>query len=200
MPGIPAPQTLGTTNERKLTRMHYQVVTRPCTSAGAWDYYPYWSPVRDRDAATRLAAFAAQSGNEAAILQSVTAEMLRQIARGVVDRQDADLLPAIRYLPAAQVAAAWGHQQHGVGTDAQHAWLAPYEAGPNKIQLDGRRLNIEMGSGGDVTQRPDWRSHLSIPCRMDLLRSWMSMRRRLLGGLIGGPRDGESRGVEHDGD
>ena len=172
--------------------MHYQVVTRLCTSAGAWDYYPYWSPVRDKAAATLLAAYAAQSGREAAILQSVTAEMLQQIARGVVDRQDADLLPAIRYLPAAWAATATGHQKHGVGgTDAQHEWLAPYEAGPNKIQLDGRRLNIEMGPGGDVTQLPEWRPHISIPCRMDLLHSWMSMRRRLLRGLIGGPQDGE---------
>lgn len=170
--------------------MHYQVVARPCLPAGTWDYYPYWSPVHDKAAAARLAAYAARTGCEAAILQSVTAEMLQHIARGVVDRQDADLLPAIRYLPAAQVAAASAHQKHGVGADTQHSWLEPDEAGQHKIQLDGRRLNIEMGPGGDVTQQPGWRPQISIPCRMDLLRSWMNMRRRLLDGLLGGSLDG----------
>lgn len=178
--------------------MHYQVVARPCNSVGAWDYYPYWSPVRDKAAATRLAAYGAQSGRETAILQSVTAEMLQHIARGVVDRQDDDLLPAIRYLPAAQLSAASAHQPSGMGVASHYEWLEPYEAGPSKILLDGRRLNIEMGPGGDVTHRAGWQPQISIPCRMDLLRSWMSMRRRLLQELVGGPQDGARTGEAED--
>ncbi|MGZ3677660.1 MAG: hypothetical protein ACXWQR_03720 [Ktedonobacterales bacterium] len=76
--------------------------------AGAWDYYPYWSPVRDKHAATRLATYAAQSGYEAAILQSVSAEMLQNIARNVVEQQDTRHLPQSRYLPGARVATASG--------------------------------------------------------------------------------------------
>jgi hypothetical protein len=174
----------------KLKRMQYQVVARPCIPAGTWDYYPYWAPMRDKAAATRLATYAARTGCEAVILQSVTVEMLQHIACGVVERQDAQLLPAIRYLPAVQVAAAQGQPQHRASAASQREWLEPFEAGSHTIQLDGRRLNIEMGPGGDVTQRPEWRSHISIPCRTDLLHRWMSMRRRLLRGLIGGPLDG----------
>jgi hypothetical protein len=176
--------------------MHYQVVARANTPAGAWDYYPYWAPVRDKDAATRLASYAAQTGCEAAILQSVTAEMLQHIAHGVVERQDAQLLPALRYLPGAQVATASGHRRHRVETEIQATGEPdPYVDGLYKIELDGRRLTIEMGCGGDVTQQPGWHSNISIPCRMDLLRTWMGLRRRLLHGQLGGPLDGT--GIPH---
>jgi len=160
---------------------------------GEWEYYPYWAPVRDKAAATRLASYAAQSGYEAAILQSVTAEMLQHIARGVVDRQDLQLLPALRYLPGAAVTTALRQGKHSVeiGFEAPEGLgLDPYTDGPDKLEWDGRRLNIEMGSGGDVTQQPGWRQHISIPCRMDLLRSWIGLRRRLLQGQLGGPQDG----------
>lgn len=172
--------------------MHYQVVARPLRPDGAWEYYPYWTPVRDRDAATRLANYAAQAGYEAAILQSVTVEMLQHIAHGVVGLQDAQLLPALRYLPGASLATASRHRAHSLGREIQtFEGLDPYVDGPDKAELDRRRLTIELGPGGDVTQQTGWRQLISIPCRMDLLRSWMSMRQRLLGGLIGGPRDGE---------
>jgi len=172
--------------------MHYQVVARSSTPLGAWEYYPYWAPVRDKDAATRLATYAAQTGYEAAILQSVTAEMLQHIARGVVDRQDTHLLPALRYLPGARVATASGHREHGVETEYRsYEGLDPYLEGPDKAELDGRRLNIEMGPGGDVIHRAGGqRQHISLPRRMDVLRTWLSLRRRLLGGRIGGPTDG----------
>lgn len=171
--------------------MYYQVVVRQ--PAGTWDYYPYWAPERDRHAATRLAAYAAQTGCEAAILQSVTAEMLQLIGRGVVNRQDSQLLPTHRFLPTARMAAP-GHQWHGATmefqAELQEATWEPGSGAANTIELDGRRLNIERGPGGDVTKLPSWQPLVSIPCRLDLLRSWMDMRRRLLRGLLGGPQDG----------
>lgn len=159
---------------------------------GAWEYYPYWAPVRDKDAATRLATYAAQTGYEAAILQSVTAEMLQIIARGVVERQDAHLLPALRYLPGARVATASGHREHGVETGFHvNEGLDPYLEGPDKAEFDSRRLNIEMGPGGDVIHRAGGRhQHISLPRRMDVLQTWLSLRRRLLSGQAGGPKDG----------
>ncbi|MGH2515826.1 MAG: hypothetical protein ACRDHP_09235 [Ktedonobacterales bacterium] len=172
--------------------MYYQVVARSCIPSGAWEYYPYWAPVRDKDAATRLASYAAQTGYEAAILQSVTAEMLQNIARGVVDRQDMHLLPALRYLPGARVATASGHREHGVETEFHLSeTLDPYLDGPDKVELDGRRLTLEMGSVGDVMNRAGWQpQHISLPRRMDVLQIWMSLHRRLLRGEIGGLMDG----------
>lgn len=176
--------------------MHYQVVAKPLTPEGAWEYYPYWAPVRDKDAARRLASYAAQSGCEAAVLQSVTAEMLQHIARGVVDRQDAQLLPALRYRPGARVATASSHRTHSVEAGFQISEeLDPYVDSPDKAELDRQRLDIEMGRGGDATQQPGWRSYISIPCRMDLLRSWMGLRRRLLQGQVGGSLDGAPNGT-----
>lgn len=171
--------------------MHYQVVARPRAPEGAWEYYPYWAPVRDRNAATRLANYAAQAGYEAAILQSVTAEMLWRIAHGVVGQQDARLLPALRYLPGEVVATASRYQVRSVETGFQiFEGLDPYVDSPDKADLDRRRLAIELGTGGDVTQQAGWKPYISIPCRMDLLRSWMGLRRRLLRGLLGGSLDG----------
>lgn len=180
--------------------MHYQVVARSCVPAGAWDYYPYWAPVRDKDAATRLASYAAQSGYEAAILQSVTAEMLRNIARAVVERQDTHMLPALRYVPGAPLAAASGRREHGVDLEFQpHAWLDPHVDGPDKAELDRRRLHLETGPGGDVIHSAAWNpQHFAIPRRMDVLRSWMSLRRRLLHGQIGGATDGAADDAAED--
>ena len=61
--------------------MHYQVVARSSESTGVWNYYPYWAPVREKDAAERLAGYAAQSGFEAAILQGVTSEILQSMSQ-----------------------------------------------------------------------------------------------------------------------
>ena len=176
--------------------MHYQVVARTCIPSGEWDYYPYWAPVRDKDAAMRLASYAAQTGHEAAILQSVTAEMLQHIARGVVERQDSHMLPALRYLPGARVATAFGHREHGVETELHVSdWIDPYVEGPDKAELDGRRLNLEMGPGGDAVSCAGWQQQsISLPRRMDVLRTWMGLRRRLLQGQLGGPMDGASDG------
>lgn len=176
--------------------MHYQVVARTCIPSGPWEYYPYWAPVRDRDAAMRLASYAAKTGYEAAILQSVTVEMLQQIAHGVVERQDTHLLPALRYLPGTRVATASRHREHGVET-AFHLSdaLDPYGDGPDKAALDGRRLNLEMGPGGDILLCADWQHQpISLPRRMDVLRVWMNLRQRLLGGQLGGPTDGAHDG------
>ncbi len=172
--------------------MHYQVVARSCVPTGAWDYYPYWAPVRDRNAATRLATYAAQSGYEAAILQSVTSDMLQDIASSVVDRQDARLLPQLRYLPGTRVAAASGWREQSLGAEIQRLDAGNlYLDEPNKAVLDARRLNFEQGPGGDVTLRPEWQpQQISFPLRMDVLRTWMHLRQRLLQGQVGTALDG----------
>ncbi len=172
--------------------MHYQVVARSCAPTGAWDYYPYWAPVRDKDAATRLATYAAQSGYEAAILQSVTADMLQDIGRSVVDRQDARLLPQLRYLPGTRVAAASGWREQSVDTEVHRLEAGNLHIdGPNKAVLDARRLHVEQGPGGDVTLRPGWQQQqISFPLRMDVLRTWMHLRQRLLQGQVGTVLDG----------
>lgn len=176
--------------------MHYQVVARSSIASIAsekWEYYPYWSPVREKSAAERLASYAAQSGYEAAILHSVTAEMLMNIARAVVERQDVRLLPSLRYLPGARMATATGRSEYGVETEFSLSdGLDPYLEGPDKSELDSRRLSLELGQGGDVIADSGWRSQgITLPCRMDLLRSWLSLRRRLMQGEIGGPTDGD---------
>lgn len=176
--------------------MHYQVVARPHEQGEAWDYYPYWAPVRDREAAIRLANYAAQDGYEAAILQSVTIEMLRKISHGVVDRQDHELLPALRFLPGAAIATAFGHRTHSVHAEFQFSeGFDPYVDDSVKAELDERRLTMEMGLGGDVTLQAEWRQRMTLPFRMDLLRSWLSLRQRLLQGQVGGALDGASVGA-----
>lgn len=172
--------------------MRYQVVAKPCVPSARWEYYPYWAPVRDKAAAERLASYAAQSGYEAAILHSVTAEMLEQIARRVVERQDTHLLPALRYMPGTRVAATTGRQEHAVET-ALHLTetLDPYAEGPDKAALDSRRLTLEMGPGGDViTTGTGLSRRLSFPQRMDIISSWLDLRKRAVAGEIGGAMDG----------
>jgi hypothetical protein len=172
--------------------MHYQVVARLHMPAGAWEYYPYWSPVRDKHAATRLATYAAQSGYEVAILQSVTADMLQHIARNVVEQQDTRLLPPSRYLPGARIATASGWREQGVNMEVQRLEGGRRDVeelnleGPNKVVLDALRLGLEEGPGGDVTLRAGWQpQQISFPRRMDVLRAWMRLRRQLLQGQIG---------------
>lgn len=177
--------------------MHYQVIARSCVPSGTWDYYPYWAPGRDKEAATRLANYAAQTGYEATILQSITVEMLQHIARNIVEHQDTSLLPSVRYLPGAGVATASAWRRQNVDTEVQpleedsRRVAEPNFAGPNKVVLDARRLSLEQGPGGDVTLRAGWQpQQVSFPRQMDVLRAWMHLRRRLLQGQVGNALDG----------
>lgn len=177
--------------------MHYQVVAKSGEPSGAWDYYPYWAPIREKDAAERLASYAAQSGYEAAILQSVTPQMLEYVALRVVERQDTDLLPSLRYLPGAPAARVSGRQQHAVETAfLPSPVLDPYKEGADKTELDARRLHAELGPGGDILQqRTTIRRYLSLPLRMDIISAWLRLREKVIVGAIGGDRDGVAEDV-----
>ena len=176
--------------------MHYQVVAKSGESSGTWDYYPYWAPVREKSAAERLASYAAQSGYEAAILQSVTPQMLEYVAVRVVERQDTDLLPALRYLPGATAARMSGRQQRAVETAFRPSpVLDPYTEGADKAELDARRLNAELGPGGDILrQRTTLRRYLSLPLRMDIISAWLRLREQVIIGAVGGDNDGVADG------
>ncbi len=171
--------------------MYYQVVARSSDPSGNWEYYPYWAPVREKAAAERLAGYAAQSGCEAAILQSVTSEMLEKIGCRVVKRQETDLLPALRYLPGLPTGQARGRQQRGVEMAFQptHA-LDPYTEGVDKAELDARRLNAELGAGGDILAQGSARRAPSLPLRMDILSAWLRLREKVTSGAAGGDSDG----------
>ena len=173
--------------------MHYQVVAKSGELSGAWDYYPYWAPVREKSAAERLASYAAQSGYEAAILQSVTPQMLEYVAVRVVERQDTDLLPSLRYLPGTPVARANGRQQRAVETTFRPSpVLDPYTEGADKAELDARRLDAELGSGGDILQqRATTRRFPSLPLRMDIISAWLRLREKVIIGAVGGESDGD---------
>lgn len=172
--------------------MYYQVVAISSTSSTEWEYYPYWAPLREKSAAQRLASYAAQSGYEAAILQSVTPEMLMTLARGVVERQDTRLLPSLRYVAGSLMATTGNRREYSVETAFYHTEeLDPYIEGSDKSALDARRLSLELGQGGDVVASDEWRpQRISFPLRMDVLRSWLSLRQRLLDGQVGGLLDG----------
>ena len=175
--------------------MHYQVVARSCLpSAGDWDYYPYpyLAPGRDEATAERLARYAAQSGHEAAILQSVTAEMLVHIARAVVEQQDEHMVPTLRYMPGARAGRADTWQRHEVEVGLRTpVMLDPYSDGPDKAELDARRSLIEMGSGGDVVAKGVGRNQpISLPLRMDILGAWLRLRERVVQSELGGADDG----------
>ena len=182
--------------------MQYQVVARTIDPPGSWDYYPYWAPTHEKNAAQRLANYAAQTGYEAAILQSVTVEMLYQIARRVVERQDSQLLPSLRYLPGTIVTASGGRPEHAVETafSAPHM-LDPYIEGPDKTELDQRRLALERGPGGDAMSDGRWRhERLTFPARMDVLSAWLRLRERVDHKQLGGSMDGASDDTELDED
>ncbi|HEY7975383.1 MAG TPA: hypothetical protein VID72_08585 [Ktedonobacterales bacterium] len=174
--------------------MHYQVVAKSSGASAGWEYYPYWSPLREKESAERLASYAAQCGYEAAIIQSVTPEMLLRLAHGVVERQDTRLLPALRYLPGSRVATTTSHREYHVETAFRPLeGLNPYVDGSDKSEWDARRLKLEMGPGGDVVARDDWRPQpISLPMRMGVLHAWLSLRQRLLQEQVGGPLDGVS--------
>ena len=173
--------------------MHYQVVAKSGEPSGAWDYYPYWAPVREKSAAERLASYAAQSGYEAAILQSVTPQMLEYVAVRVVERQDTDLLPSLRYLPGAPAARMSGRQQRAVETAFRPSpVLDPYTEGVDKVELDARRLDAELGPGGDILrQRTTIRRYPSLPLRMDIISAWLRLREKVITGAVGGESDGD---------
>lgn len=172
--------------------MQYQVVARSrLPSTGGWDYFPYLAPCRDKSTAERLARYAAQSGYEAAILQSVTMEMLAHIARAIVEQQDEFLLPKLRYMPEAveETTVTQGQYTSESGPHILSP-LEPYVEGPDKAVLDARRSVMERGPGGDVLgTQPD---SLSFPLRMDVLGAWLRLRERVLTGQIGGNADGQS--------
>ncbi len=173
--------------------MRYQVVARSGDHSSIWEYYPYWAPVREKDAAERLAGYAAQSGYEAAILQAVTPEALKSLAYRVVERHETELLPALRYLPESAAGRASGRQNR-----AAHQTFRPIPAldpsleGYDTAELDRRRLRAELGPGGDVlacgTRQPD----ASLPMRMDVISTWLRLRERVLSGALGGGSDGAS--------
>jgi hypothetical protein len=151
--------------------MYYQVVAKPSTPSGSWDYYPYWAPIRDKDAAMRLATYAAQAGCEAAVLRSVTLEMLQFLARGVVDRQDAHLLPALRYMPNI-----------------------PSARDSSAADPNGQRLNMVIGPGGSIIHQSESLQSLADPQGKVQLRRWMALRQLQLDGRLGGPLDGAPDG------
>ncbi|HEY7832105.1 MAG TPA: hypothetical protein VIG30_00955 [Ktedonobacterales bacterium] len=177
--------------------MHYQVVARSAAAdvdgiSTNWEYYPYWAPGRDRAAAERLAVYAAQNGREAAILQGRSVELLETIARQIVERQEVQRMPALRYLPGAAVARTDGWIEHEVETILS---LSPdldlYDEGPVKCELDQRRLELELGDGGDITRGSGQRfASVHIPQRMDLLSAWLRLRERIENGQLGGSEDG----------
>lgn len=178
--------------------MQYQVVARSrLPSTGGWDYFPYLAPCRDKLSAERLARYAARSGYEAAILQSVTMEMLTHIACAVVERQDEFLLPKLRYMPGAVEAQTDTHE-HYKGDSELHflAHVDPYAEGPDKAVLDARRWAMEQGHGGDVLGVQ--RGSLTFPLRMDVLGAWLRLRERVIMGQFGGDADGRGDAVTRD--
>jgi hypothetical protein len=178
--------------------MHYQVVARRRTAGAGWEYYPYWSPVHDGEAAERLAHYAVRGGYEAAIVQGATIELLEQLARRVVECQDSQALPALRYLPGARTAYASGRQEYLVETALTPSLaLNPYTGGPERAELDRRRLSLEMGPGGDITRAAEWRPQpvsLSVP--IGVLRVWIRLHNTVQGGEIGGAHDGHGADCE----
>lgn len=174
--------------------MHYQVVAKSGETAGRWEYYPYWAPVQEKNAAERLASYAAQSGCEAAILQSVTLQMLAEISCRVVERQETDMLPSLRYSPGTPAGRASGRPGRAVETSFHPSpALDPYAEGVEKAELDARRLDTELGPGGDVLQqRTPSKRNQSLPLRMDIISAWLRLRERLIAGMVGGLSDGSA--------
>jgi hypothetical protein len=177
--------------------MHYQVVARSVESSGNWEYYPYWAPVREKGAAERLAGYAAQSGYEAAILQSVALGMLEDLASRIVERQETELLPSLRYLPGSPAGRASGRQKRPIEmTFSPPPVLDPYVEGTDKAELDVRRLNVELGAGGDVLAYGNVQPYLSLPLRMDIISAWLHLRERVMSGGVGGVGDGAAEDEE----
>lgn len=181
--------------------MHYQVVARSCVSSGTWSYYPCWAPGRDESTAERLALHASQHGYEAAIIHSVTLEMLEAIASRVVERQDTQLLPATRFLPRPDGSGTSELHVSGMEATLLTFGVTDAQTGEHaRSALDKRRLELELGSGGDVTKAGSWRpGRPMLPHRMDVISAWLGMRARMLQGRVGGPADGLAASTAGDG-
>ena len=181
--------------------MHYQVIARVHLSAGSWNYYPYWAPMCDEGTATRLVTYAVQTGFEAVVLQSATAEMLQRIACSIVDRQDAHVLTALRHVPGARGATAARHHEHIVEMKlCSSEELDLYMESADKVELDARRFTLEMGPGNGATHHAGLQLRpISLPFRMDTLQAWMRLRRGLLCGQLGGLMDGAGCDASEDG-
>jgi hypothetical protein len=69
--------------------------------------------------------------------------------------------------------------------------LDPYAEGDDKAELDARRLDAELGPGGDILrQRATTRRHPSLQLRMDIISAWLRLREKVTAGAIGGDSDG----------
>jgi hypothetical protein len=175
-----------------------RVVTRNGTPPRHWEYYPYWAPGRDGGAAERLARFAAQSGHEAAILQATTVALLEASARSIVERQDVASMPALRYLPGERIGSVGARPEHQVDTVfSPSPALDPYDEGPDKSELDRRRLELELSPTGDVTTRLGHNDPIALPGRMAVLSAWLRLRERVERREMGGPADGAHDGTPH---
>ena len=67
--------------------------------------------------------------------------------------------------------------------------------------MDKRRLELELGAGGDVTAGSQrYRYLLALPRRMDVLGAWLRLHRRMVLRQVGGATDGAqaSTASEHE--
>ncbi|HEV2236503.1 MAG TPA: hypothetical protein VGR57_07545 [Ktedonobacterales bacterium] len=179
--------------------VYYQVVSRPAVPGASWNYYPSWTPIRERAVAERLASFATRRGHEAVILEHETVERLGALARAVVDEQETRHLPALRYLPAAETLFAQDRLEQDIATsllwDCETGGVVDALDGLNASEADQRRLALEDGPGGDVTaDAGNLSSHLTFPTRKDVLRAWLRLWARAAAGEVGGAHDGTSAG------
>jgi hypothetical protein len=128
--------------------------------------------------------------------------MLETIARQVVERQHDELIPALRYLPGAKAAIAGGRAEHNVEVVlCAPLTLDPYVEGPDKSAMDKRRLELELGAGGDVTAGSQgYHYSAALPRRMDVLSAWLRLHRRMVLRQVGGATDGAraSTASEHE--
>lgn len=178
--------------------MYYQVVARALAqndepAPERWEYYPVWEPIGSKLAAMEEAEFAASTGRETAILQANTVDSLKALARHVVEQQQSQLVPALRYVPGASVVGSDGRTEHVVEVRLCAASVRDlYGEGPDKFELDQRRLHRELGAGGDVLRANSTRvARVSLPQRMDVLSAWLRVRERVQSGQLGGTTDGE---------
>jgi hypothetical protein len=178
--------------------VYYQVVSRPATPGASWNYYPSWTPIREREVAERLANFATRRGHEAVILEHATLERLGEVARAVVERQEMRHLPAPRFLPAAETLFSQDQLEQDIATsllwDCETGAVVDALDDLSASQADQRRLALEDGPGGDITTTGvSLGGYLAFPTRKDVLRVWLRLWARVAAREIGGPDDGAGR-------